>query len=61
MALVREMVASNGVRVRIFDDLYINASPEEIERRRENFRRVAREIVRNAAIRNQMEIERKES
>lgn len=34
MALVSERVTSNGVRVRVFDDLYRDASPEEIKRRR---------------------------
>lgn len=34
MALVSEMVTPGGVRVRVFDDLYRDASPEEIRRRR---------------------------
>lgn len=34
MALVSEMVTPGGVRVRVFDDLYRDASPEEIKRRR---------------------------
>lgn len=34
MALVSEMVTSCGARVRVFDDLYRDASPEEIKRRR---------------------------
>ena len=45
MAVVRRFVASNGARVTIYDDDYADASPEELERRRqEQERRTAKAI-----------------
>ena len=43
MALVREMVTSNGVHVKIFDDCYAGISKEELERRK---REIAEAIAR---------------
>ena len=40
MAVVKEIVMECG-RVRIYDDAYRDASPEELERRREKIRQVA--------------------
>lgn len=49
MAIVRKFVASNGARVTIYDDDYADASPEELERRRQEHYDVVRRIVRRAA------------
>lgn len=55
MAIVKEFVTRNGTRVIIRDDAYINASPEEIARRRkeisDTINRVADNIERQAAAR----------
>lgn len=57
MALVSEMVTPGGVRVRVFDDLYRDASPEEIKRRRDA---VYRAMVRMIAEREEREQHEKE-
>ena len=55
MAIVKEFVTRNSTRVIIRDDAYINASPEEIARRRkeisDTINRVADNIERQAAAR----------
>lgn len=45
MAMVSEMVVPGGVRVRVFDDLYRDASPEEIRRRRGEVYRALVEMI----------------
>lgn len=51
MALVSEIVTSNGVRVRIFDDLCAGLSPDERRRRWEHHDRIKYEIARDFAAR----------
>lgn len=53
MALVSEMVVAGGVRVRVFDDLYKDASPEEIRRRRVTFYREAVRAIAERRTREQ--------
>ena len=49
MAVVREGITSNGVRYRIHDDAYADASPEELARRRAAANAVAHRILVNWA------------
>jgi len=49
MAIVREGVTPQGARYRIFDDGYIDASPEEIAARRDHANRVAYGILKEWA------------
>lgn len=46
MACIREYVTPEGLRVRIFDDCYINADPAEIRRRQATFNRTAYEMLK---------------
>lgn len=51
MALVREIVTSNGATVRLMDDCCADVSAEEMRRRKQEMRRVLDRIARNAALR----------
>lgn len=44
MAVVKEFIARNGVHVKINDEAYANASPEEIQRRWREIDRVIYDI-----------------
>jgi len=53
MAVVMSGTASNGAKWRIHDDAYINASPEELERRRLYACEIAHRILVEEYRRNQ--------
>lgn len=42
MAIVKEIITSQGALVRIHDDAYANISPEEMEKRIANFKEFAK-------------------
>jgi hypothetical protein len=45
VAVIKEGITPNGVRYRICDDAYINASPEEIAHRRAAANAIAHKIL----------------
>lgn len=51
MALVRELVTSNGVHVKIFDDCYAGISAEELERRKRKLSETILRVDRNIQLR----------
>lgn len=54
MALLKEFVTPSGVHVRVFDDCYRDAAPEELARRRQRLREEVWKIDRAHQVR-QME------
>lgn len=52
MACVRTYITSEGVTVRIMDDCYANCTPEELDARRREVRRVLDWIALNKARRD---------
>ena len=51
MALVRELVTSNGVHVEIHDDCYAGVSAEELERRKRHMYETIARVDRNIQLR----------
>ena len=58
MAIVKEFDVK-GAHIRIADDYYRDASPEEIARRRKEINKMAYRVARNATIRQQQEAKEK--
>ena len=58
MAIVKEFDVK-GAHIRIADDYYREASPEEIARRRKDINKMAYRVARNAMIRQQQEAKKK--